>query len=42
MIYYYGKDALHKALNKNNNNSEEAKNALIKKPIDKLYLSPYI
>jgi len=41
MIYYYGKDALHKALNKNNNNSEEAKNALIKKPIDKLYLSPY-
>ena len=41
MIDYYGKDALHKASKKNNNNSEEAKNALIKKTIDKLLLSPY-
>ena len=40
MIDHYGKDALHKALKKNNNDSEEAKNSLIKKEIDKLFLSP--
>ena len=40
MIDYYGKDALHKALKKNNNDSEEAKNTLIKKNLDKLLLSP--
>ena len=40
MIDCYGKDALHKALKKNNNNSEEVTNSLIKKNIDKLLLSP--
>ena len=41
MIDYYGKDALHKALKNNNNNSDEAKNSLIKKTINKLLLSPH-
>ena len=40
MIDYYGNDALHKAMKKNNNNPEEAKNSLVKKNIDKLLLSP--
>ena len=40
MIGYYGKDAFHKILKKNNNDSEESKNLLIKKTIDQLLLSP--
>ena len=40
MIDYYGKDAIIKIMKKDNISSEEAINSLIKKPIDKLLLSP--
>ena len=40
MIDYYGKDALRKATKKNKN-SKDIKDLLIKKSIDKLFLSPY-
>ena len=40
MTDYYGKDAIFKIMKKDNITSEEAINSLIKKPIDKLLLSP--
>ena len=40
MIDYYGKDAIFKTMKRDNITSEEAINSLIKKPIDKLLLSP--